>query len=768
MSVKNINSTQRKIQPSVAVNITTHTEGYYLHKTLKSVAAAVSRAEENNITCYVNINLDNPDEITKMIANEFKLVGKVTRYVNQFGDLASSRNFLIEKSKSDYVLFWDGDDLFTENFIVEAVEAAEEYGRPCVVSAENIIKFGKQIDTSIFRPGSTTQHSSIKTALFETNLYISQNLVSREILDHCKYQPNRKGYGFEDWHWNTQVVALGYEFLVAANTSFFYRQKPDDQSLLKKSLNESFILRKTPLFNPDNFIKLPHRPYHPEPEDTQEASLDDSVYVNRFRVEMSRVLIRLFGGNGLIYRSLRHLYRSLRFILSPILHQVRIHTGGSIPVVNSMHTDQALSATHYVTETEFEQWKRLNQIEPLIFFDQGVVSELTDYEYRFEHRMATAYYEICSRYGKNGITELFFMPWLNPGGADLAMLDAASALASAGKKILIVTTSGCPSSWASKVAELRNVELLELHDGVFDGLDTAYKELLLIRLIQNWNINTITIMNSAVGFELLSKYGATLRDVGCRVVVHSFAMPKIDDMLHEPFPHLADAISYIDRVIVDSNAHRQVLLEIYGMSPDRIIKIPLAMTEGLKEKKTKVAKNRILYANRLAREKRPDVAIRTASILAPTGVQMSMYGSIDHEYANEIGLAKLLEDSSNVEYLGIFDGTKNFDFDSYDICFIPSIYEGIPRIVLDSIKANLYIIGCDVGGMSEVVDSPVTGVLLDSNSSPQDFADAIKKYYSDKSNLDLALRKKMNRGAITEHSKANQESMIVKVYEEIM
>jgi glycosyltransferase involved in cell wall biosynthesis len=95
---------------------------------------------------------------------------------------------------------------------------------------------------------------------------------------------------------------------------------------------------------------------------------------------------------------------------------------------------------------------------------------------------------------------------------------------------------------------------------------------------------------------------------------------------------------------------------------------------------------------------------------------------------------------------------------------MPSLYEGIPRIALDSIKANLFVVCTSVGGLSEIIVDGENGILLPSNATADDFANAIIKYYKTISLQDIKKRKNFNRKIVGLHSYEYHKTLLEGIY----
>lgn len=737
-------------QFDVTINITAHSEGYYLYRTLESVVVMRKVASKDGINCLIQIHLDNADSLTTEIANKFIAANKDSVvYANHFGDASASRNFLIENTSSKYTLFIDGDDLFTENFISVAYKTAQKFNKPCIVSSEDIVKFDKSIDPYIFRVESTVNKPGIKSALFEMNLYISQNLVTTEIFKNCQYEPNMGNYGFEDWHWNTKAIDKGYEFLVAVDTVFFYRQKPDNKSLLKKNVNTDTVIRPTPLFDPRTFIKLPHDAYSP-PEPPQQKERPTLV---GFIVAKGRASLKKIPRNGFAFRALRKAY-----------HLTRQLKKGSItqPIIDGITTDE-YEYSYSPNQTKKRLWDDMNKIEPSIRLDHTLLAQLKVRHYAHRHNLATTYNTFCKQYGGVGFTDIIFVPWINRGGADLAMLDLARELVGRGGKVLIVTTTGIESQWAEKANAIPGVVFIQSHDYIFKNLDHINIKIFFLRLIQNWNISSMTIMNSDIGFELIERFGHAIKDTGCRIVVHNYAFPVLEGKTVDAFPALTTSLEQVDIIVTDSQFHKDEINKLYGFGLEKIIEVPLMIDENL-QKKVGGPTKRILFANRIAREKQPQVAIQTAKLLQNEGIKLDIFGTKDEHFCKEVHFNDLLKDTENVDYKGLFSTSQELNFNDYDICFMPSLYEGTPRIVLESVKAGLYIVCTSVGGMPETVSSRYSGLVLRPEATPREYADAILAYYHDSTLQNLKKRREANRLMLQAHTDENYRKLINSIY----
>lgn len=111
--------------------------------------------------------------------------------------------------------------------------------------------------------------------------------------------------------------------------------------------------------------------------------------------------------------------------------------------------------------------------------------------------------------------------------------------------------------------------------------------------------------------------------------------------------------------------------------------------------------------------------------------------------------------SNNVEFLGpIFDRKKLIDeLDSASIFVFPSHFEGFPVALLEAITMGLPCVGTAVGGIPDILDEGVAGVLVEPKS-PQRLADALYKLIIDDDFRESISMQALKRGReVYDHSK---------------
>lgn len=123
----------------------------------------------------------------------------------------------------------------------------------------------------------------------------------------------------------------------------------------------------------------------------------------------------------------------------------------------------------------------------------------------------------------------------------------------------------------------------------------------------------------------------------------------------------------------------------------------------------------------------------------------------------------------NLEELFILTGYQDNVYKFYpiiDIFFLPSLYEGLPMVILEAMSFGKPVISMDVGSINEVITSNKSGVLVDK----ENYKEFIQILANIKENKEVA--DKYRKEAFNEIDKnyniKNYEKEINKVYDEII
>lgn len=232
--------------------INLHNEGYLAHRTIKTIISAIEFAKLNDrLEIEMLIIADNASSMTeRYISQELSWPARVF-YVSK-KDPGLARNHGIEHARGNYVAILDGDDLISKNWLSEAYRLASK-NEKYVVHPEYNIFFGNE--KRFLRHIDQESVSFDSSRLLLENFWSALSFSRRQTYEMIKYDHAHvdDGFGYEDWHWNCEVIAAGFIHKVAKNTQHFIRLKRTG-SRNNAAYNQGVLLRHTALFDDGNFF----------------------------------------------------------------------------------------------------------------------------------------------------------------------------------------------------------------------------------------------------------------------------------------------------------------------------------------------------------------------------------------------------------------------------------------------------------------------------------------------------------------------------------
>jgi len=191
-----------------------------------------------------------------------------------------------------------------------------------------------------------------------------------------------------------------------------------------------------------------------------------------------------------------------------------------------------------------------------------------------------------------------------------------------------------------------------------------------------------------------------------------------------------------------------------GFPPDRIEIIPhMTLIKGdIKE----ISGDYVDYVGRVSPEKGIATLIKAAKNC--TDVQFRVSGANDRFPDFE------KEASSNVKFLGILSKERIASlFNTSRMLVFPSIwYEGFPMVLVEAMMMGLPVISSRIGGLAEIVDDNVTGLLFEPGND-NEMAEKIR-YLWERPDLCLAMGRAGREKALREYSSEKYYESLIAVY----
>jgi glycosyltransferase involved in cell wall biosynthesis len=219
----------------VSCVINAHREAHVIHPTIVSVKRAIDYARGCGLVVDLHVVLDRPDERTINVVQR-NLEGEGEVHTVAFGDLANSRNHAVKQVSGKYVAFVDGDDLWSQNWIVSSFQVAEVSEGDAVFHPEYNIYFGNTWRHVFHHVDMASDDFEIE-ALLRSNYWTALSFARNELYKRFPYRENtiRHGFGYEDWTWNCETIKAGIVHRIVPGTAHYIRKGKSGESLLAQT-----------------------------------------------------------------------------------------------------------------------------------------------------------------------------------------------------------------------------------------------------------------------------------------------------------------------------------------------------------------------------------------------------------------------------------------------------------------------------------------------------------------------------------------------------
>ena len=674
------------VRPDITVAITCHAEGILLHKTLLAVAQSIEHALETkpSLSFQVFVHADNATPQTtdylKRLSIHFPSYDIVN---NTFGDPGKARNECLRIAKGKYVSFIDGDDLMSQNWLLEAYTAleSEQYG-DFVAHSDMTVEFGA-LTAVVQKYGALTKPEDTLLSVW-SGRWNSILMGPTTRFQQLSYPTNSAGYGFEDWLFSCDLIHEGVTNITIPKTAMFVRRKEED-SVWDTHRRDMAVLPANPLLSFDNIRALTSVGGQPHKATSHRSA------AHRIKTKVSD---RLQGSP--LHSPFRKIYRYL---------------SAKAPTQKSGPLPAWLIA----------EWQRLHAVDKTLFPSQDLLSGLTLHQSitPIHYEVGRCYKQLIDSTKHNDYDYILFVPWLTRGGADLFAINYANEIAryNPKKNVLVMATLPVASEWQSKLD--KTIDFIEF-GVIVSELDNSHKMRLLEQFIENSHAAHLHILNSDLAYEFVRLHKKYIVGSGKKIIATSFSQSqdnsgRVFGYSHTHVPRIYDQLAL---VASDNTAVLDMWQKEYGFDEKklRLHHQPIVVANARHQQHTQKASLNILWAARLAPEKLVELVGRIGSLLESEQITIDMYGTPDEGY--DMSFVSHLP--SNVIYKGAFDGFASLPTESYDAYLYTSLFDGMPNALFDATLVGLPIVASSVGGVPEFIDDE-RGLLVTDIYSEADY-----------------------------------------------
>lgn len=736
-------SGNKKRKPTVTIVVNAHNENLLLYRTLKSLDTNIVRAQTKGIVTEVIIVADKVDEPTRNFL-ENKVDTALTAVIPkidfvEYGDLGLSRNHGIRLAEGEFVGNFDGDDLWSDNWISEAVTFLQEHDR-VVAHHAAVLNFGTK--NGVWHIRSSTDPSFNPHSVVEDNWWPSCMMTRREIALEIPYRQTLRNrqFSFEDWLWNCETLAAGLEHMPVPGTVFFYRRK--EMSMLVQHITG--LVSQNKLFTPSGleaYMKM--RRIDSVKYDKQNSfSMKGAILpATRWTKSKTRhIAIKSVKVSGKIAIKVGKRYGK-KFLDSH--HRIKtfattVH-GAAIDLVTPLQQvdGQMLYSGPIIPAWLKEQWTKANDIEPHLYPTHHNLKTAYNRPMMTMGSEQAAYWDMAQKIGEN-TDYIMIVPYVRRAGAYMVAMHYVRAYKQFHPKsrVVVLSTESTYDSELDMIPE--GVEFVQASP-IFCAAEKAVQEKVLAKLFVNLMPKHIHVVHSQEGFRTFARYGSQI-SLKSKLYFSTFNYDYTADgqKMNAFVAYAEPALPYLTKVFTDNEWIVDDTVRIYGI--DRSLMSAHAMPVVLPEEKAKGVnlrktdgKMRVLWAARMAKQKRPDILLAIAKAAHEQNLpyEFVVYGEIYDKIVSD----KLLEqlcDLPNVQYKGAFHkGITALPTKAFEVYMSTSEAEGTPNAILEAQAAGLLVLAPKIGGIPEVVSDGKTGMLVNTFDEVDEYLAKLKVIYDD-------------------------------------
>lgn len=230
--------------------------------------------------------------------------------------------------------------------------------------------------------------------------------------------------------------------------------------------------------------------------------------------------------------------------------------------------------------------------------------------------------------------------------------------------------------------------------------------------------------------------------------------------------YLLAVLNGVERIISPSNFLRSMYIQA-GIDPQRIVyhrqgrDFPDLRPEQLM--KSASPRLRVGYNGQVASHKGVHLLVEAVRRLPGLDLQLKIYGDLEpyHDYARQ--LKRAAGNDPRIEFSGAYlRGETSAVLGDLDVIVVPSVwYENSPNSILEAFAHRTPVIASDLGGMSELIQHGVNGLLF-AHGSSADLALQIRRLVEDP-----ALLPQLVSGIESVKSVAQEMDELVGIYQEL-
>ena len=233
-------------RPELGVAIFAKDEAHLLHRTIVSVKRALAALSGLGVAAdVVVVQYGNCEKTRAWLAEkcQFRVVGL------EQASLGEARSRAFELLKNRFLAFIDGGDLWSANFLVDALSRATRCGQQVVWRPAFSVSFADEyFSTNLLVRRDTPWPEVLNPAsLLLEPIFPATFLTARTVLEAVPFpvEDKERGWTEIDWWWSANLAGQGIEQIPVAESIHYHRVPPPELQVKRGRMGPTSLSRPT-------------------------------------------------------------------------------------------------------------------------------------------------------------------------------------------------------------------------------------------------------------------------------------------------------------------------------------------------------------------------------------------------------------------------------------------------------------------------------------------------------------------------------------------
>ena len=433
----------------------------------------------------------------------------------------------------------------------------------------------------------------------------------------------------------------------------------------------------------------------------------------------------------------------------------RLYRAAVTPLLNKVNSK---TFERKIPQWAIDDWRDIHQFDRTTFPTKDILFALADTT-MLSVDAGNAFLELLKASSDKTPDYIFMSQHMMKGGGDKVILNYINTMSQLRPKwsIMLVVTELFDNTWKTQVPQ--DVTYVDFGHIAAD-LDYSLKQILLARFTVQTRCAKFMLAMTPFGFEMIEKYPTVFNASNYQIDSVAFCSDtdKFDRTWGIHFFGIPENFNALHKIVTDNEHVIDETLELEPLSRDKFSTHyqPVHYTLSKPLLRKNEGPLRVLWASRVANQKRPDIVKKIAATLDPSEYQIHMYGNLEDEYTTHD-----FEGVDTLQYKGGFNGLQSIDTASYDVLLYTSSFDGVPNILLEATALGLPIVAPAVGGVGEFIIDRNTGLLIKDIEDIAGFGAALD-YIENNPSKALAMVKSAQKLLVSRHSEENFKYSVAK------